>query len=353
VLVAGADGRVAVLNRAGGRLLGLDPAACIGRDFREVLPLSDAGGLDWWSCSDPYGGLPIRTGQPERLLELNAGPGRGRQLLVTARYVWDGARLARLIVAFRGTHARERAERDRADLVSAVAHEIRSPLTTVKGFTATLLAKWDRLTEEQKRGMLQAIEADADRVTRLLSDLLDVSRIDAGRLVLRTEVVDLAAAAKQVLAGRVASGDSPDRFVLSTAGPLPDMWLDPDRVAQVLRNLVENAVRHGAGTVRLDVGPATTASGALGAAVAVTDEGTGVRDDVRQRIFSPFWRGGRAGGSGLGLYIVKGLVEAHGGTVEVDSAPGGGARFRVVLPAGAPPYETLDYSSIAPPTARR
>ena len=96
----------------------------------------------------------------------------------------------------------------RADLVSTVAHEIRSPLTTVKGFTSTLLAKWDRLADEQKLAMLAAVNADADRVTRLLADLLDASRIDAGRLRLRPQVVDVpAVVAPGASPARVAAGD--------------------------------------------------------------------------------------------------------------------------------------------------
>ena len=341
VLVAGPDGRVLVLNRAGARLLGLSPDRCVGRDYRDVLPLADPAGSDWWSCVDPYRGLRSRTGHPERLLELQGGPYAGRQLLVTARYVREAPLqpVARLVVAFRDTRARERADRDRADLVSTVAHEIRSPLTTVKGFTATLLAKWDRLSEEQRRTMLRAVNADADRVTRLLSDLLDASRIDAGRLGLRPQVVDVADAVRQVIDGRVASGDSDDRFALRVAGPLPDTWLDPDRTAQVFANLIENAVRHGAGTVAIEVAAAKTAAGEDAVTVTVVDEGDGIRDDIRSRIFSRFWRAGHAGGSGLGLYIVKGIVEAHHGTVEVDRAPGGGARFRVLLPAGTAPYD--------------
>jgi signal transduction histidine kinase len=341
VLVAGPDGRVVELNRAGRRLLGLGRDDAAGRDYRAVLPLADAAGSDWWRCIDPYRGFRNRTGHPEQLLELRAGPSSGRELLVSARYVRERPRgpVVRLVVAFRDTRARQRADRDRSDLVSTIAHEIRSPLTTVKGFTSTLLAKWDRLGEEQKLAMLAAVNADADRVTRLLSDLLDVSRIDAGRLRLRPHVVDVPAAVRRVLAGQVASGDRDDRFELSVAGDLPETWLDPDRVGQVFTNLIENAVRHGAGTVAIDVEAAKTPEGSDAVLVTVTDEGAGIDDEIRSRIFSRFWRGGHAGGSGLGLHIVNGIVEAHHGAVEVDAAPGGGARFRVLLPAGAPPYD--------------
>ncbi|HSV68318.1 MAG TPA: ATP-binding protein [Mycobacteriales bacterium] len=335
-LVAGPDGEVVHLNVAGSRLLRLPAGPCLGRDFRDVLPLVDAAGRDWWACTDPYGGLHIRTGQPERLLELSDGPEKGRALLVTARYVRDGQKLARLVICFRGATSQERFDRERADLVSTVAHEIRSPLTGVKGFTATLLAKWDRFGEEQKRTMLTAINADADRVTRLLSDLLDVSRIDAGRLVLRRRVVDLPGVVAQVVAGFRAGGRLESQFAVHTEGPLPELWLDPDKVAQIVGNLVDNALRHGAGLVRIDVRPDPEMPGAV---LTVSDEGDGIGPEARARIFTRFWRAAGAGsGTGLGLYIVKGLVEAHGGSIELDESVKG-ARFVVVLPAGRPPYE--------------
>jgi signal transduction histidine kinase len=338
LLVAGPDGRVTVLNRAARRLLGMtgDP---LGRDYREVLPLVDSAGTDWWSVVSPYRGLANRTGHPERQLELR---GSGREFLVTARYVRDRpcGPVQRLVVAFRDTRARRRADRDQADLVSTVAHEIRSPLTTVKGFTSTLIAKWDRLTDPQKRTMLAAVNADADRVVRLLSELLDVSRIDAGRLRLRPQLVDVPQIVRRVVGGRVAAGDPPDRFLMLAAGDLPETWLDPDRVTQIVSNLVENGIRHGAGTVTIETVRAKTASGAAAIELTVTDEGAGIDEVSRPRIFSRFWRQGHAGGTGLGLFIVKGIVEAHHGEIGVDEAPGGGARFRVLLPAGVPPYET-------------
>ena len=341
VVVADHTGTVVVVNPAAARLLGTSADAAVGRGLREVLPLADEQGRDWWACTDPYGGLSTRTRQPERKLQLPDG----RDLLVTASYVRDEQRrLARLVVALRDDRARERTERSRADLVSTVAHELRSPLTSVKGFTATLLAKWERFTDEHKRLMLQTVNADADRVTRLLAELLDVSRIDAGRLEMRTQVVDVAATVRKVAAGRVAAGEPEDRFDVRVEDGLPETWADPDKVEQVVANLVENALRHGAGTVTLSVRPVPLGgtagtSGGTGTEVTVTDQGEGVPDDVAARIFTRFWRGGDRGGTGLGLYIVKGLVEAHGGSVAVERGEGGGARFRFVLPAGAPPYE--------------
>jgi signal transduction histidine kinase len=334
VLVAGADGRVVGLNAAGAKLLGIDPAAVTGLDWRDVLPLTDSAGRDWWKCTDPYGGLHTRTGQPERLLDVAAGPTAGHGLLVSAKYVRRARTVVRLVVSFRGVASRERTDREQANLVSTVAHEIRSPLTTVKGFTATLLAKWDRFTDDQRRTMLTAINADADRVTRLLTDLLDASRIDAGRLVLRRREVDLAALVHRLVASYADSLDRP--FEISVV-PLAPMWLDPDKVTQIVGNLVDNAIRHGAGTIRLTLSPAER--GEPGARVVVADQGDGISPEGRARIFSRFWQAGSARtGTGLGLYIVKGLVEAHGGEISLADRPGG-ACFELWLPTGRPPYD--------------
>jgi PAS domain S-box-containing protein len=335
VLVADATGSVVILNPAAERLLGISADSAVGRSFADVLPLCDEQGRDWWACTDPYGGLASRTRQPERRLQVAGGPAEGRDLLVTAAYARDNGAVSRLVVMLRDTRSRERIERSRADLVSTVAHELRSPLTSVKGFTATLLAKWDRFNDEQKKLMLTTVNADADRVTRLLSELLDVSRIDAGRLEMRKQVVDLRRVVDKIVAGRVASGEAPERFVVDFEGELPEMWLDPDKIEQVVGNLVENALRHGEGTITVQVRPE-----ADGAEVTVGDEGEGIPEETASRVFTRFWRGGnRRGGTGLGLYIVKGLVEAHGGTIEVGRSPSGGAQFRFVLPAGKAPFE--------------
>jgi signal transduction histidine kinase len=334
LIVADADRRVVVLNVTAAKLIGMTRAEALGKELPDVLTLHDAEGRDWWKCLDPYGGLSTRSRHPELSLYLP----NGTELLVTAAYRRDAARrVERFSVSLRSADCRARQDRDRADLVSTVAHELRSPLTSVKGFTATLLAKWQRFNDDQKRIMLETVNADADRVTRLITELLDVSRIDAGRLEVRRQVVDLADVARKVIAGRVAAGDPEDRFRVVVCGMLPEMWLDPDKIDQILANLTENAVRHGAGTVTITVEPDLHGEGAV---VVVRDEGEGIPPEATQRIFRRFWRsqGKRRGGTGLGLYIVKGLVEAHGGGIVVRQAPGGGAEFRFTLPAGAPDF---------------
>jgi signal transduction histidine kinase len=220
-------------------------------------------------------------------------------------------------------------DRERSDLVATVAHELRSPLTGVKGFTATLLSKWDRFTESQKQLMLRTVDADADRLTRLIGELLDVARIDTGRLSLRKELVDLVdAVSGQLRPISISSG----RTISFLADGRPRVWVDRDKLAQIVANLVENAIKHGAGDVTVTV---STADGG-GAELIVDDGGKGISPEIRPRIFTKFWKHGSTGGSGLGLYIVGGLVSAHDGVVRVEESPTGGARMRVCLPDGQP-----------------
>ncbi|MGA4866492.1 ATP-binding protein [Streptomyces lavendulocolor] len=338
LVVADGDGRVVCFNTAAERLTAVPRAEALGRPLEQALPLEDLKGRRWWALTDPYGGLAIRGGQPERNLLL---PGN-REVLVAARYVRDEplGPVRKVVVTLRGTEARRRTERSHAELIATVAHELRSPLTSVKGFTATLLAKWERFTDDQKRLMLETVDADANRVTRLIAELLDISRIDSGRLEVRRQPVDISAAVGRHIQAHTARGQSPDRFFVRVRRPLPDLWADPDKIDQVLGNLLENAVRHGEGTVTIEVAPTGPYDDEKGTAVTVSDEGPGIPEESMGRVFTRFWRGSKRGGTGLGLYIVKGIVEAHGGTITVGRGPAGGAQFRFTLPVGAPSYLT-------------
>ncbi|MDQ8703124.1 ATP-binding protein [Streptomyces sp. LHD-70] len=334
LVVADESGRVVCFNAAAVRITAVSAADAIGAPIERALPLEDLEGRRWWTLTDPYGGLTTRIGQPERNLLL---PG-GREVLVTARYVRTRPTgpLRSLVVSLRDTEARRRTERSHAELIATVAHELRSPLTSVKGFTATLLAKWERFTDDQKKLMLETVDADANRVTRLIAELLDISRIDSGRLEVRRQPVDIAAAVGRHVQAHVAAGSAADRFLVRVRRPLPDLWADPDKIDQVLSNLLENAVRHGEGTVTIDVEPIDP----VGTTVTVSDEGPGIPEESMNRVFTRFWRGSKRGGTGLGLYIVKGIVEAHGGTITVGRGPAGGAEFRFTLPVAAPAYLT-------------
>jgi signal transduction histidine kinase len=253
---------------------------------------------------------------------------------VTARLLRDERQgpVTRVVACLREGRARAHNDRQRSDLVATVAHELRSPLTGVKGFTATLLNKWERFSDSQKLLMLQTVDSDADRLTRLITELLDAARIDSGRMRLRNEPVQLTAVVSKVLAN--ISAGSGRQVPVSAEDDIPTIWADADRLAQVVTNLVENALTHGGGSAAISL--AVVEDGQTGVQLCVDDEGPGFPEAVRGRVFNKFWHSGTSSGSGLGLYIVRGVVEALRGSVTIEDAPSGGARVRLWLPVAEP-----------------
>ncbi|MEX0875230.1 MAG: HAMP domain-containing sensor histidine kinase [Actinomycetota bacterium] len=215
------------------------------------------------------------------------------------------------------------------ELIATVSHEIRSPLTTIKGFTRTLIDRWDRLTDETKLDMLRAMDADADRVTRILNELLDVSRLEAGTLTLHRRPVELRELTSEVIE---ALGKRSERHIVELApGSEAEVYGDPDKLRQVLTNFIENAQKYTeTGTITI-----TCTSEDDGGVVRVSDHGAGIPEDDIPELFEKFARRdspGSPSGTGLGLYICKGLVEAHGGLIGVESHVGTGSTFWFRIP---------------------
>jgi signal transduction histidine kinase len=327
-VVVAADGTIEAANDRARALLWLDDTA-IGRPFDEVVDLVTDDGRP---CS--LGGMRAGTGRaPEHEFTVRHPGGLERCLSVVVRWS-DGG----FVVSARPAARRRARERASGEVVATVSHEIRAPLTSVKGFTRTLLQRWDRFSDEQKQVMLATIDQDADRVTRLLRDLLEVSRIDAGRVQLRRAPLDLAALVEATI-GRVAQRDDAAERVIAFDAPeeLPRVHGDADRLEQVLANLLENALREAPdGPIEVTLAPIRDAAGeVVEVELAVRDHGPGVPEPVARDIFRKFGRGrgDHRSGTGLGLYISRGLVEAHGGRIMLDPPDDGtGACFRVRLP---------------------
>ncbi|GGL25656.1 HAMP domain-containing histidine kinase [Phycicoccus endophyticus] len=320
---------VALMNARAEQITGLCAEDVLGRDLLQALPLQDLGGESWWALTNPWAGLATRTGHRERLLVLPSG----RELLVTARYNRSvrGGPVESVVLALRDAEGRRRAEAESAALLTAVAHELRSPLTGVKGFSSTLLRNWERFTDDQKRLMLETIEADAGRVTRLITELLDTSRIGAGRLTVHAQPLPVRPCLETEVERRVAAGTPREQFEVEVEDGVEVVWADPDRLAQVVTNLVDNALRHGRGLVRLTA-QRSRWGGPPAVDLVVADDGDGIAPQHRELVFSRFWQGGAKHGTGLGLYLVRGLVAAHGGRVVVEDAAGGGALLRATFP---------------------
>jgi len=331
IIVADADGRVTYVNEWIKYWARAEGDEMLGMHLNDAVPFDDLAGNSWFDSVHPYDGLAIRT----RISEASWYSPRGSEYLITASLVRDrpAGKVIKVVVSVRNARVRLQRDREKSDMVATVAHELRSPLTGIKGFTATLLSRWDAFTEEQRLFMLQTIDADADRLSRLITELLDAARIDAGRLSLRTEPVRLDELASRVLKSVFSTADEVP--VPRVVGEVPVVWGDADRVTQVLTNLVENAIRHGEG-LRDVVISIEDRGDTPGVAVRIIDNGPGIPEESRVRIFSRFWRSGPGAGSGLGMFIVRGVVDQHGGSISIEDADGGGASICVWFPVNEP-----------------
>jgi signal transduction histidine kinase len=303
----------------------------VGQALADTLAPSDSGGRGLFgTCWPSSAALPSVTLMPEQALTVRVGDGSRIPVRVTARYERDDAgQLAGAVLVLRPAHRRGDGEPTGAEVVATVSHELRSPLTSVKGYTSLLLNRWDRIADDQKKLMLEQVQHDADRVTRLITELLDISRLETGRLVLRRQLVDLPVMAAEVVARLALVHDGLD-CTIAFPDDVPRVYADPDKLEQVLTNLVENAAKYGSlEGIRIDGEMQAEA-----VSVAVTDRGEGILEEDLGRVFEKFFRRdhGRPTGTGLGLWISRGLVEAHGGRLTAEVAPGGGTSFRFTVP---------------------
>lgn len=294
--------------------------ALVGRDAVTALDIRDALGAAAFAERYPRKGKEVE-------LSFRRPDGDDVAATVTVSVGGDGSAVL---------NARSVSDRSGIGIVSTVSHELRSPLTSVKGYTSLMLSRWDRIDDDKKRTMLEQVHHDADRVTRLVTELLDISRLETGRLVLRPQLIDLKALAGTVVE-KVAMSYPELECRIDVEG-IPQVYADPDKIEQVLTNLVENAAKYASPTGMI-VSAGLVVSGQDGdmVEVSVTDVGEGIPADDLPKVFNKFFRRdhGRPSGTGLGLWISRGLVEAHDGQLTATSVLGQGTTFTFSLPADA------------------
>ena len=222
----------------------------------------------------------------------------------------------------------------RADFVSLVSHELRSPMAAVIGASRTLQDRWRMLSADQRESFLALIGDETSRLAELVGDVLDTSRIEAGTFSYRFDEVDLGRIVDEAVEAAVlAQQEVP--VVASVRGALPAIRGDRARLRQVIGNLIENAVKYSpeGGEVRVS---AVAANGAV--QIAVRDTGPGIPREQQRRIFEKFGRvdvpGASKPGTGLGLFIARSIAEAHGGSLDVNSGAEPGSTFTLSLPVG-------------------
>jgi signal transduction histidine kinase len=220
----------------------------------------------------------------------------------------------------------------RADFVSLVSHELRSPMAAVIGAARTLQGRWRELSADKRQSFLELISDETTRLANLIADVLDTSRIEAGTFTFSFTDVDVADVVHDVVATAAVGQD--EVRVRAEVGSVPRIRADRQRLQQVLQNLVDNAVKYSPAHADVTVS-ARTENGVV--RIAVRDEGPGIPREDQRLIFEKFGRstaGAAKPGTGLGLFIARSIAEAHGGTLAVDSEPDRGSVFTLELPIG-------------------
>jgi PAS domain S-box-containing protein len=349
------DGRYMLTNRRWHEMFGpggdLDTVGPIGRTDAEIYPPARARGLRERDLAVLTTGqivelegtltagprpltyhvtkfaLTDATGQPYAVCSMSTD--------VTERKRWE-QEIASALTAQRAANEQlERLNKAKSDFVSIVSHEFRSPLTGIQGFSE--LMRDEAMSADEIREYSADINREAERLNRMITELLDLDRMESGRMTLRPEPVDLGLLATGVVS-TVAPRASRHRLKLQLDPTVPEITGDRDKLTQVLTNLVDNAIKYSpdGGEVTVGVGPDGDA-----AHVWVRDQGLGIPTDAVETIFERYTRiesglHRSIHGTGLGLPIVRQIVELHGGRVWAESLPGVGSTFHVMLPPGPP-----------------
>jgi PAS domain S-box-containing protein len=344
VLVVGSDSRVRLMNSAAKHIFGISGEDGTGKPLNQVV--RDEGVHDLVrSClqgnSEASAELSIYSPE-ERIYQVQTALLRG-----------DNGDISGVVATFNDITDLRSVERMKSEFVSTVSHELRTPLTSIKGFIRTLLDDTDGYYDrETQMEFYRIIDTECDRLVRLISDLLNLSRIESGRaLDLVLTEIDLGDLARRVVDSQRAYTDRHE-FEILIQEDLPKITADQDKIDQVLTNLLSNAVKYSpdGGTITVHAREVNDH-----VAVSVTDQGIGIPEDHMARLFTRFHRvdsrdSRKQYGTGIGLFLVKHLIEAHRGEVTVESIVGQGSTFTFVLPKHLPLDEEDEQSVSAEPS---
>lgn len=334
--------RIIAFNPAAERLTGWTAAEAIGAKCGEILGCNHSverrDSEDLAPMCHMLRVFETREPLPYVEMTIATRDGQRRDLAASCSYVPATENSGPCGVAIaRDISQIKEVERLKSEFISMVSHDLRTPLAVIKGYAATLLNPSLKLDEDRKRRFITGINDASDKLTRIIDNLLSVSRLESGRFRLTLQQFDLGELVTKA-AGLFQAGASKHRIVVEP--PLEPLWVTADRdlVEQVLTNLLGNAVKYSAEGADIRIRGRAVEGGVE---VSVHDRGIGIPPSQQHRVFEKYYRGDtavarRISGTGLGLYICKSIVEAHGGRIWVESAPGEGSTFAFRLPTGGP-----------------
>jgi len=341
VVVNDAEGQTMLVNPAAERILGLPAEQLLGHGFRALFSVFDSRGREE-AIAAMEALLGIHCPEVHRAFEMTLEIDSHVVRAHLSPVLTQQADFLGVVTIVRDVTKAVEENRARSEFVSNVSHELRTPMTAIKGYTDLLHAGSVGPINDGQARFLGIIKSNADRLTALINDLLDITRVDTGRVRFEPrpmQLFDVVADVVNVLACQAEAKDQTLTYEL--VGGLPNILGDRDRLNQVLTNLVGNAIRYTPKGGEIEV-RAYPVDGAV--RVDVRDRGIGIAPDDLGRIFERFYRADHplvreSGGSGLGLAIVKMFVDMHGGRVWVESEQGKGSTFTFVLPVTVPTEE--------------
>ncbi len=334
VLILDAAHRIVVFNRALAQLSGWHPSEAIGQLHDEVIRWAHLDtNLDLTAAI--AGGWPLPSAQPIYVEgDLRRRNGGTVSVGITYAPLFDRqGRLVNIIGNVRDITRFREADKVKSTFISVISHELKTPVALIKGYADTLLrddARWDRRTTRES---LHVILEETERLNQLIDNLLDASRLQAGALPMEMREVALDVLAERV-AGRFRTQTQSHEIVVTFPHDFPVIEGDAGRLEQVLNNLVSNAIKYSPAGGRIEITGRVSPEEVI---IAVSDQGVGISPDEQPHVFERFYRGARerhqrTPGTGLGLYLAKAIIEAHGGRIWVESNPGEGAVFSFALP---------------------
>jgi PAS domain S-box-containing protein len=342
VMVSDQSGSIILFNAAAERILELRRDEVLGRSSADLAGLYGAGAERWSEILREWSENPLGYQEDFVSDQLELG---NKVVSVHVSPVMHGDEYLGLVSVFRNITREVLADRIKSEFVATVSHELRTPMTSIKGYADLLLlgAAGD-ITDEQRR-FLEVVKSNADRLSSLVNDLLDISRIEQGGVELELRPVNLGEVISDVMISMEGRRENDGRELdMRTVIPddLKPIEADYDRITQILINLISNGYQYtpDGGSILVEVVPDDK-----GIQISVADTGIGIPEDAQQRIFERFFRGEdplvmKTAGTGLGLSIVQHLVRMHNGRVWFESEEGEGTTFSVWLP-----YQVTDQNN--------
>ena len=332
--------RITSFNPAAEQITGWTAEQAVGRTCSEVFQAKycEAAGMEGHTCQENCPLLRLLANQ--RLMEsgltvegtIKNRAGESRYVSSTYSVVVDRGDLLGAVVIFRDITAKKAIEQMKSDYAAALSHDLKTPLTAMKGYAITLLRHGEKLDEATRHEALEVINSEIDRVTRMFDNLLHQARYEAGQHTVHLEAVPLEPAVRRVVS--LHQVGSRKHQLAYTVEPGLEVRADRDQLDQVLNNLVSNAIKYSPQGGEVKISTEVESSYAI---IWVEDSGPGIPKDKQTSVFERFRRleerkHWRVQGSGLGLYITKTLVDQMGGQVGLESEEGQGCRFWVRLP---------------------